>query len=107
MDVSAALSNNKVTWGLMALCVNLGSRYLLQDVTRAQEAIFNHPLFKRFVLFAIVFLATRDILLAAAITSVACVCLTCFLNEGSRYCIVPRPLIGRDPTPRPRPFPAR
>jgi hypothetical protein len=89
MDVCNAINGSKAAWGMAAICVNLGSRFLIQDVTPLQEKIMSHALFKRFVLFCIIFIATRDVLLAAAITMLVWVILDYALNESSVFCIAP------------------
>lgn len=70
MDLCAAVNGSKLAWGLSALCVNLGARYLMQDVTLAQQSVLANAAFKRVVVFCIVFLATRDLLLSTALAMV-------------------------------------
>jgi len=89
MDVCATINGSKLLWGLAAISVNLGSRYIIQDMTKLQERVFSHPLFKRFVVFSIIFMATRDVLLSFAIAAFACIVLEHALNERSAGCIVP------------------
>lgn len=89
MDICNAINGSKLAWGFAAICVNLGSRYVIQDVTKLQESILSHALFKRFVMFCIVFMSTRDLLLSAAITAIAWVFLGYILNESSAFCLAP------------------
>lgn len=89
MDVCSALNNSKVAWAISALCINLGSRYLMQDATGLQQAVLSSAVFKRVVVFCIVFMSTRDVLLSATVTAFAWIVLNHLLNEGSAFCIVP------------------
>jgi hypothetical protein len=95
MDICGAINGSKLAWGAAALCVNLGARYLMQDVTPLQERIMTHFVFKRLVLFCIVFLTTRDLLMSAAITALFWILVDHLLNDSSRFCIAPGICRGR------------
>jgi hypothetical protein len=84
-----ALNNSKLMWGLCAILLNFGSRFLVMDVTPAQQALFQHPLFKRVVIVCMFFMVTRDVLLSVALGAVAIVVLESLLNEKSRFCLLP------------------
>jgi hypothetical protein len=88
-DVLLLVNNNKYVWALGAMCVNLGSRFLVQDLTPMQVAIFSHPLFKQVVLFCIMFMVTRDVVVALGMALFASLLINYLLNEGSTFCIVP------------------
>jgi hypothetical protein len=89
MDICNTINSSKLAWGLAALCANIGSRYVIQDITQAQERVLSHAIFKRFVVFCMIFIATRDVLLSVAITTLAWILLGHILNENSGYCIAP------------------
>jgi len=89
MDVCDSINTSKLVWGMAALCVNMGSRFVIQDITPLQERIMQHALFKRLVLFCIIFLSTRDVMLSGAITAFTWVILDHLLNEASAFCLVP------------------
>jgi hypothetical protein len=91
------LNTSKLLWGATAIVFNLGSRFLITDITPAQQRIFQHPVYKRIVIFCMLFAATRDVLMAAALAGVLIVVLEGLLNETSRFCIIP----GARPTLRP------
>ena len=89
MDICNAINGSKVAWALSAMCVNMGSRFIIQEMTPLQVQVFSHPVFKRIVIFCIVFIATRDILLAAAFALLAWIVLEHILHENSVFCIAP------------------
>ncbi len=92
MDVASLLglvNNSKLSWGLASIMINLGSRFLIGSMTPLQQTVFSHPVFKRVVLFCIVFMATRDVLLSCALATALILLLECLLHEESPYCVVP------------------
>ncbi len=82
-----AINASKLAWGLSALCVNFGSRFILSDMTPTQERVLASALFKRVVLFCIVFMSTRDVMLSAALTAFAWIVLDHFLHDHSKFCL--------------------
>jgi hypothetical protein len=90
-DVSGA----KIVWGVAAITVNLGSRFIIGELTPMQQEFMRHPLVKRAVLLCLFFLPTRDILLSVCLAFVASLLLEFLLNERSDFCIVPSGIIAR------------
>jgi hypothetical protein len=89
MDVCNLINSSKLAWGVAAVCVNLGSRYIIQDMSVLQQQIFGHLAFKRIAIFCMIFMATRDVLLSIAIAALVCMILEHALNEKSIACIAP------------------
>jgi hypothetical protein len=85
----ANVSANKITWGVASLIVSMGSRFVMGDLTPKQQELFHNPVVKRVVIFCILYMPTRDILLAACLTVVACTLMEHVLNEESPYCALP------------------
>lgn len=83
------LSANKITWGVASFVVSVGSRYVMGELTPKQQELLRSPVVKRIVIFCILYMPTRDILLAACLTVVACALLEHVLNEQSPYCALP------------------
>lgn len=69
----------------LVLMLNLGGRYLSMDISKSQERILSHPLTRRIILFAVMFLATKNILLALLLTVVISLIFFNFLNEDSPF----------------------
>lgn len=83
-----ALNTNKLTYGVAAVLVNLGSRFVIGSLTPAQQTVFSHPVFRRIVFFCIVVMSTRDILLSVGIATAVCLVLEHLLDERSEWCLV-------------------
>jgi hypothetical protein len=86
------INGAKLTWGGAAIVASLGSRFIIGDLTPAQQTVLRHPVFKRAAIFCMLFLPTRDVLLAAALTVVVCAALEHLCNEHSEWCVLPRAL---------------
>ena len=55
------LNSSKYFAGLMILFLNLSSRYLALELSETQEQILSNKLIRRFIIFTVVFVSTRDI----------------------------------------------
>jgi hypothetical protein len=87
--LNASLSGSKLMWGVAAIVANMGSRFIIGELTPAQQGVLRNPAFKRVALFCMIFMPTRDVLLSVALTVVVSALLEGLLNEGSRYCVLP------------------
>lgn len=88
---SALMSINQNTFmvGAMMLCLNLGGKYLSLHLTKSQEDFLAHVFMRYIVLFAVVFIATRNVLTSFVMTLVFIVITRFLLNEQSIFCIIP------------------
>ena len=87
--LNASLSGSKLVWGAAAIVANLGSRFIISELTPAQQSVLSSPAFKRVALFCMIFIPTRDLLLAACLTVAVSALLEGLLHEGSRFCVLP------------------
>jgi hypothetical protein len=78
---SAASSPYAIAAAIFTL--NMGSRFLPFEVTKGQEKFLNQPIIRRFVIFVIFFVATRNIVTAAWLAVVTILCLGYLFNENS------------------------
>ena len=88
MDYILSLNNSKFVAGITMLVVNLGSKYLAQELSDSQEALFTNVVIRRFVVFTVVFMATKDLLISLVLTAVFIVLVSGLFNENSKYCII-------------------
>ena len=87
------LNNNKYFTGIMMLVLNLGSRFLVMELSESQEQILSNKIIRRFIVFTVVFIATKDIYVSLIITAVFIILVSGLFNENSKYCIVTKPVI--------------
>jgi hypothetical protein len=83
----AGINSNPYFIGIMMLLLNLGGRFLALEISKDQEKFLSQPLVRRFFLFAVLFVATRNILVAAALAFVVILLLGYLFNENSELCL--------------------
>lgn len=64
------LSENKMFIGIIMVLVNIGARFIIEELNDDQRAFVKSDMFRRLIIFCSVFMATRDILTALAVTIV-------------------------------------
>jgi len=67
-NTSDILNENKYFIGLMMIMVNIGSRFIIEELNDDQRKLINNPYFRRIVIFSVIFMATRDIITSFIIT---------------------------------------
>lgn len=87
------LNTSKYFAGMMMLVLNLGSRFLVMELSESQEQLLSNKIIRRFVIFTVVFISSRDIMVSLVVTAVFIVLVSGIFNENSRYCIVTKPVI--------------
>lgn len=90
------LNNSKLFTGCIMLLMNVGSKYIMMDIPKSTEKIFSHYLFRRFFVFCISFIATRDIYISMVITLLFIIVFGHILNGKSKYCMLSEDYINVD-----------
>ena len=71
----------------MMLTMNLGSRFLGLEMSKGQEAFFSHPWIRRFLIFVVFFIGTRNIWVAFWLAFTAILLIGYLFNENSSLCL--------------------
>ena len=88
MDIlMASINTNPYFIGVMMLLLNLGGRFLSLEITKEQEKVLSKPAVRRFFLFAVLFVATRNIIVALGLTVIVVLVLGYLFNENSDLCL--------------------
>lgn len=87
------INNSKLFAGCIMILMNIGGKYVSKDVSRAADNILDTKLTRRFLIFCIAFVATRDVVSSLIIMLLFIVIFSYFLNENSNYCILPKKYI--------------
>lgn len=85
------LNTNPFFIGIMMLLLNLGGRFLGMEISKNQERVMQHPWIRRFFIFTVLFVATRNVLVAFFLTILVLVFLSFLLNENSDLYLGPKP----------------
>ena len=83
------LGGNTYILGLMILLINIGARYIGNEVGDFMHKVLNHKFSRRFLIFLVLWMGTRDLVVAGVITISFIVIVTTIFNEHSDYCILP------------------
>ena len=88
MDIlMASVNTNPYFIGIMMLLLNLGGRFLSLEITKDQEKFLSRPEVRRFFLFAVLFVATRNLVVALGLTVIVVIMLGYLFNENSDLCL--------------------
>ena len=85
--ILGSFNGNLYFIGIMMLVLNLGGRFLAMEITKDQEAFFQNPWVRRFLIFVVLFVATRNIIVAFWLTVVVVIVLGFLFNENSALSI--------------------
>lgn len=84
-----ALNNSKFFAGVIMLIMNIGSKYITLELSKSQEDYVKYTLGRQILVFAILWMGTRDIVVALILTCVFIVFADYLLNDNSKYCVIP------------------
>ena len=75
--------------GLMMILLNIGSKYVVMEISDTQEKFLSNVIVRRLLVFTIFFIGTRDIYISFIMTTVFIIFVSGLFNEKSKYCILP------------------
>jgi len=78
-----SLNSNPYFIGSMMMLLNLGGRHLATGLTPDQDKFFQHPWFRRILIFVVFFVGTRNILTSFFMSILINLILSCILNDQS------------------------
>ena len=84
-SVVMGINTNPYFIGLMMLLLNLGGRFLGLELSKEQEKFLQHPWIRRVLFFTVLFVATRNIIVALVMTLFVILCVSVLFNENSSF----------------------
>jgi hypothetical protein len=97
----ASFNTNSYFIGMMMIILNLGGRHLATGLTPEQDKLFQAVWFRRFLLFVVIFVATRNIFAALWLSIALIVILGYLTNEHNSLYIFGDPVSQTVPPPAP------
>jgi len=88
------INSNPYFIGTMMLFLNLGGRFIAMEMSKGQEQFFQNIWVRRFLLFTVVFVGTRNVIVAFWMSLIIILLLGYLFNENSDLCI-----FGKSPVP--------
>jgi hypothetical protein len=83
--IIVGINTNPYFIGLMMLLLNLGGRFLGMEISKEQEKFFQQPWVRRALIFTVLFVATRNVIVAFIMTIFVVLIMTVLLNENSTF----------------------
>lgn len=83
------LNSSKFFAGCMMILLNIGSKFLPITFSKSAEEYLKLNISKQILIFAMAWMATRDIYTSLVLTAVFVILSDNLFNEESNYCIVP------------------
>ena len=82
------VNSSKISIGIAMIMFNLGSKYIIMDISKNQEQFLKNIIIRRLTLFCIFFVATRDIFVSLILTAIFVVLAFGLFNQDSKYYIL-------------------
>ena len=86
------INESKLLVGIAMILLNIGSKYVDFKFTKAQEQLLRNGIAREILIFAIVFMGTRDIMYSLLLTAAFIILSEFAFNEKSEYCLVKKQL---------------
>jgi hypothetical protein len=82
-----SLNSNPYFIGTMMLLLNLGGRFISMEISKSQEQFFQNPWVRRMLIFTVLFVGTRNVMVAFWMTLIIILCIGYLFNENSSLCL--------------------
>jgi len=83
------LNDNKLFAGFIILMMNICTRYETLELSRSQTYYIKNIFGKPIMVFAILWIGTRDIFISLIFTVIFMIATEYLFNDESKYCIIP------------------
>ena len=98
-----SLNTNPYFIGMMMLLLNIGGRFIPMEISKSQERFLQSVWVRRFVLFTVFFIATRNVIAAIVLTIIVLLFMSFLLNENSSFYLfgyekAGEPTVGQGPS---------
>ena len=84
------INESKLLIGMVMIMLNIGAKYVDLKFSKTQEQMLRNGVAREMLIFAVVFMGTRDIFYAILLTSAFIILSEFVLNDKSKYCMMPK-----------------
>lgn len=84
------LNNSKFFAGIVMILLNIGSKFITVQFSKSTEEYMKYSIGKQVLVFAMSWMATRDIYVSLGLVAIFTVLSEYLFNEESRFCVVPQ-----------------
>ena len=83
------INNSKIFAALIMICLNIGSKFITLKLSKSQEEYMKNYVAREVLVFAVIWMGTKDVLLSLVLTFVFYVITQYLFHEESALCIMP------------------
>lgn len=87
------INESKLLAAIAMLLINIGSKYIELKISDSQAEYMRNEIGREILIFAMVFVGTKDIILSLIVTAAFVVLSNTIFHEESNYCIIPEKYI--------------
>ena len=92
------INESKFFIGFAMILFNLGSKYLVMDLSKSHDMFLKSTIIRRFTIFCMFFVATRDVYVSMIMTAIFIIFVLGIFNEKSQMCVLPKSMVDDDVT---------
>ena len=81
---------NKYIIGIVMIIVNIGARFIVNELDDYQKNLINSKYLRRILIFCVIFLATRDLTISIILTIIVIFFIFELFNENSEFSLIPK-----------------
>jgi hypothetical protein len=96
-----SINDNKLLVGLMMIFMNIGSKFIVIELSETQKELLASSVLRQVLIFCIAFVGTRDLIMSIILTAAFVILVDGLLHEGSPLSILPasiRPRVKAPPS---------
>lgn len=93
LDSVQSLNNSKFFAGIVMIMLNIGSKYVVIELSETQKQYFRNSITRQILIFSIIWMGTKDIFYSLLLTGIFVILADYLFNEKSAYCILPKSMI--------------
>ena len=95
-QMSHKFQNSTILIGIAIILMQIGGSYITKEIPDYIEEIIDTPILRRFFIFLIVLIYTKDVGTSIFVTLLFVILFTFLLNKRSRYCILTEKMINKN-----------
>lgn len=88
-EIVKPINDNKFILAIMMMFLNISSKYIDFGFSKTQEHALRNSIAREILVFTVMFVGTRDIIIATIVTFIFFVSKEYLLNEDSNFCLIP------------------
>ena len=93
-DNIKSVNDSKIFAGLVILTLNLSSKLITLPMSKTVESVVKNSFSQYVLVFAISWMGTRDVFIAAIVTCIFAILMEFLFNENSQLCILPEGFVS-------------